>query len=93
MPGWTEENFGNDGARQFLEMQAARLVTTIHDIIGSKDRIAPDDDGESMLMPCVEVLALLCEQKAHGWPLVRTLSPDGEIGRIWTVRRTWAETS
>jgi len=33
------------------------------------------------------VLALLCEQKAHGWPLVRTLSPDGEIGRIWTVRR------
>jgi hypothetical protein len=62
MPGWTEENFGNDAARQFIEMQAARLVTTIHDIIGSKDRIAPDDDGESMLMPCVEVLALLCER-------------------------------
>ena len=33
------------------------------------------------------VLALLCEQKAHGWPLVRMLAPDGEIGRIWTVRR------
>lgn len=62
MAGWTEENFGNDGARQFLEMQAARLVTTIHDIISKKDRIAPDDDGESMLMPCVEVLALLCER-------------------------------
>src|SRR5262245_34271209 len=62
MPGWTEENFGNDGARQFLEMQAARLVTTIHDIIASKDRIAPDDDGETMLMPCIEVLALLCER-------------------------------
>jgi DNA-binding PadR family transcriptional regulator len=33
------------------------------------------------------VLALLCERNAHGWPLVRTLGPDGEIGRIWTVRR------
>ena len=33
------------------------------------------------------VLALLCEQKSHGWPLVTALSPDGEIGRVWTVRR------
>lgn len=33
------------------------------------------------------VLALLCEQKAHGWPLVHMLAADGEIGRIWTVRR------
>ena len=73
MPGWTEENFGNDGARQFLEMQAARLVTTIHDIIGSKDRIAPDDDGESMLMPCVEVLALLCERYDVPPPKVATV--------------------
>ncbi len=33
------------------------------------------------------MLALLCEQKVHGWPLVRALAADGEIGRIWTVRR------
>ena len=33
------------------------------------------------------VLALLCEANAHGWPLVRTLAPEGEIGSIWTVRR------
>lgn len=33
------------------------------------------------------VLALLCEQNAHGWPLVGVLAPEGEIGRIWTVRR------
>src|SRR5262249_53144621 len=62
MPAWTEETFGNDGARQFLEMQTTRLVGTIHDIITHKDRIGPDDDGESMLMPCVEVLALFCER-------------------------------
>jgi DNA-binding PadR family transcriptional regulator len=33
------------------------------------------------------VLALLCEQKSHGWPLVGALAADGEIGRVWTVRR------
>jgi DNA-binding PadR family transcriptional regulator len=33
------------------------------------------------------VLALVTEQPTHGWPLVRALAPDGELGQIWTVRR------
>lgn len=33
------------------------------------------------------VLALICERPAHGWPIVRALAEDGEIGQIWTVRR------
>jgi hypothetical protein len=33
------------------------------------------------------VLALLCEEDRHGWALVRTLAPDGEVGRVWSVRR------
>jgi DNA-binding PadR family transcriptional regulator len=32
-------------------------------------------------------LALLCEGEAHGWALVRALAPDGEIGRVWSIRR------
>jgi DNA-binding PadR family transcriptional regulator len=32
-------------------------------------------------------LALLCEAEAHGWALVRALAPDGEIGRVWSIRR------
>jgi hypothetical protein len=31
--------------------------------------------------------ALLCEGEAHGWALVRALAPDGEIGRVWSIRR------
>jgi DNA-binding PadR family transcriptional regulator len=27
------------------------------------------------------------EAPTHGWPLVRALAADGEIGQIWTVRR------
>jgi DNA-binding PadR family transcriptional regulator len=32
-------------------------------------------------------LALLCEGDAHGWALVRALAPDGEVGRVWSIRR------
>ena len=34
------------------------------------------------------VLALLCEgETTHRWALVRALAPEGEIGRVWSVRR------
>jgi DNA-binding PadR family transcriptional regulator len=33
------------------------------------------------------VLALLCEEDRHGWALVRALAPEGEVGRVWSVRR------
>ena len=33
------------------------------------------------------VLALLCERPAHGWALARQLSPNGELGSIWSLTR------
>jgi DNA-binding PadR family transcriptional regulator len=33
------------------------------------------------------VLALLREGDTHGWALVRALAPEGEIGRVWSIRR------
>ena len=33
------------------------------------------------------VLALLAERPSHGFALAKTLAPDGEIGRIWTLPR------
>jgi DNA-binding PadR family transcriptional regulator len=33
------------------------------------------------------VLALLCERPTHGWALARQLSPDGELGSIWSLTR------
>jgi hypothetical protein len=59
---WTEDNFGSDGARQFLQMQAARLLGVIREVAADPERLDPAEDGESMLMPCVEVLSLLCER-------------------------------
>jgi DNA-binding PadR family transcriptional regulator len=33
------------------------------------------------------VLAVLCEGDTHGWALVRAMTPDGDIGRVWSIRR------
>jgi hypothetical protein len=56
------DNFANDGARDYLALLTARLVATITEIVADDDRLGLDEDGESMLMPSVEILALLCER-------------------------------
>lgn len=33
------------------------------------------------------VLALVAERPAHGWAVARALSPEGEVGRVWTIPR------
>jgi hypothetical protein len=62
MGDWKEDNFGNDGARDYLAMMTAKLVATIREVVADDERIEPDEDGESLLMPSVEILALLCER-------------------------------
>jgi hypothetical protein len=62
MDDWSEDNFGNDGARTYLGVLTARLVATINEVFADPERTSPDEDGESLLMPSVEVLALLCER-------------------------------
>jgi hypothetical protein len=62
MGTWGEQNFDNDGARDYLSMLTAKLVATITEIVADEERLALDEDGETMLMPSVEVLALLCER-------------------------------
>ncbi len=36
------------------------------------------------------VLALFAEGPSHGWAIVRSLKPEGEIGRIWSLSRPLA---
>lgn len=33
------------------------------------------------------VLALLAEEPSHGFAVARAMAPEGEVGRIWSVRR------
>ena len=32
-------------------------------------------------------LTLVAGEPRHGWAIVKTLAPDGEIGRVWTLSR------
>src|SRR5260370_39579986 len=43
-------------------MLTTQVVATINAIVGNPARLELDEDGESMLMPSVEILALLCER-------------------------------
>ena len=62
MATFAEHNFGNDGALDYLALLTAKLVATITEIMADPERLELDEDGESMLMPSVEILALLCER-------------------------------
>jgi hypothetical protein len=73
MDDWTEDNFGNEGARDYLEMLTARLVATIREVSANDERIDPDEDGESLFMPSMEVLALLCERYNAPPPKLATI--------------------
>ncbi|HEY1510457.1 MAG TPA: helix-turn-helix transcriptional regulator [Solirubrobacteraceae bacterium] len=44
---------------------------------------SPDDLGAGEWA----VLAILAEQPTHGFAVARAMSPDGEIGKVWTMRR------
>ena len=55
-------NFANNGAMDYLAMLTAKLVATIKEIMADPERLALDEDGETMLMPSVDILALLCER-------------------------------
>jgi hypothetical protein len=59
-----DDNFGNNGARAYLSVLAAKLVATINEIDRDRERLRLDEDGESMFMPSVELLALLIERYA-----------------------------
>jgi hypothetical protein len=56
------DNFSSQGARDYLSMLAAKLVATINEIFIDDERLDPAEDGESMFMPSIELLALLCER-------------------------------
>jgi hypothetical protein len=59
---WGTGNFDNEAAAQYLGLLATQLVATINEVVGSKARLRPGEDGEGMLLPSVDVLAMLCER-------------------------------
>ena len=59
---WDVGNFDNDGAMDFLSMRTMELTATITAVVADDARLELDEDGETLFMPSVELLALLCER-------------------------------
>lgn len=73
MATWGEDNFGNDSAMDYLALRTAQLVATITEVVANKQRLRPGEDGEGLLMPSVELLALLCERYGAAPPKLATI--------------------
>lgn len=59
---WDVGNFDNDGAMDFLSMHTMQLTATINAVADDEARLQLAEDGETLFMPCVELLAMLCER-------------------------------
>jgi hypothetical protein len=73
MGTFAEHNFGNDGAMAYLSVLTAKLIATIKEVCADEGRLEADEDGETLLMPSVEVLALLCERYGATPPKAETV--------------------
>lgn len=62
MGTWGEGNFDSDGARDYLNEVVVSFIGRIETCLADEELSRLDEDGESILMPSVEILALLCEQ-------------------------------
>jgi hypothetical protein len=62
MGTWAGGNFQNDGALDYLGGIIDGLVARVEEILADKDRALLDEEGESVLMPSVHIIALLSEQ-------------------------------
>jgi hypothetical protein len=61
MGRWGVGNFADDGAMDYVGDLVDRLATTVTEILADEERAALDEEGEAVVMPTVEILALLCE--------------------------------
>jgi hypothetical protein len=66
-------NFDNDGARDYLKMLTTQLVATVGNVAADPERLELDEDGETLFMPSLEILALLCERYAAEPPRPTTV--------------------
>ncbi len=61
MGTWSADNFGNDGALDYLGDIINGLEKKIEDIFNSGTAADLDECGESELIPSVAIISILCE--------------------------------
>jgi DNA-binding PadR family transcriptional regulator len=75
------------GCRQFARTTRAARPTLIDRRVGAVRYVSDVAPLPDLSLADWVVLGVVAEGPTHGWPIVRTLRTDGELGRVWTVRR------
>jgi hypothetical protein len=75
---WGSGIFDNDGALDYAAELCRQLETTIEEILADEQRRLPDEDGDSILMPSVEVIYFLASSRAY--------RPDASMVKRWKQR-------
>jgi hypothetical protein len=79
MGAWGPGNFENDGALGYLGDLSKGLIARVNECFADEDQSSLDLGGESILVPNVEILTLLCEHYS-GVP------PDESLVAQWRER-------
>jgi hypothetical protein len=58
---WGPGNFENDGALDYLDDLVEGLIAKVNECFADEDLSSLDLGGETILIPSVEILTLLCE--------------------------------
>lgn len=76
MGTWGPGNFDNDGAMDYRDELADRLTEEIEGVFADPERLALDEEGETVMMPGVAVLSLLVSQ-------CRATPPEPDVVARW----------
>lgn len=74
-----EGNFDSDGALDYVNDLVNRLAATVTQCLADEDRSALDEEGETIVVPSVDIIALLC---AH----CSAVPPKEELVIQWRER-------
>jgi hypothetical protein len=72
---WGSGIFDNDGALDYAAELCKQLVDTIEEVLADEQRRLPDEDGDSILMPSVDILYFIANARAY--------RPTGSVVNRW----------
>jgi hypothetical protein len=73
MDHWPTGNFDTEGAQEYVAELIEELVDIIEEVLDDDERFRLDDDAECLLMPSIELIALLCERYGASPPKVKKI--------------------
>ncbi len=73
MGTWAEGNFDNDEAQDYLGDLIDQFTETINETLDDEHRSRLDEEGEAVIMPSVELIALLAERYHMAPPELATI--------------------